>query len=252
MLKKWLASVGIGSAQVDTQLESDTLIAGEEVRGKVVIQGGSTEQEINKITLFVMTQAIREVNDSKVYQKVKLDSFTVGNTFKINKDEKKEVDFRFTLPIHTPPTLGKTKVWIQTGVDVPNAVDPSDRDYIQVKPPRSMHVILAALTHELGFHMRKVDMEYSKRYNYVQEFEFSPGNDFKRDLDELEVMFFLTEDRIELILQVDRRAKGLGGLFAEALDMDENFVRMTFTEQEINEGAETVATKLRNTIKQFS
>lgn len=252
MLKKWLASVGIGSAQVDTQLESDSLAAGDEVRGKVVIEGGNAEQEISKINLFVMTEAIREVNDTKVKEKVKLGAYTVGSSFTIGEGDKKEIDFQFTLPIHTPPTLGRTNVWIQTGVDVPNAIDPSDRDFIEVKPHRNMHTILDALTNVLGFQMRKVEMEYSKRYNYVQEFEFLPGNDFRRDLDELEVMFFLTEGRTELILQVDRRAKGIGGLFAEALDMDENFVRLSFTDQEITEGSESVATKLRNTIKQFS
>ncbi|MFZ3578953.1 sporulation protein [Virgibacillus sp. DJP39] len=100
--------------------------------------------------------------------------------------------------------------------------------------------------------MHKVEMEYSRKYNYIQEFEFLPGNEFRRDLDELEVMFFLDESQLELILQVDRRAKGLGGLFSEALDMDENFVKLTFTNEEINNGTSSVATKLRNTIKQFS
>ncbi|WP_404451290.1 sporulation protein [Virgibacillus necropolis] len=252
MLKKWLASVGIGNAKVDTQLENEYLVPGEEVRGKVVIQGGNAEQEIDQINLFVMTEAIREVNDSKVHEKVKLDSFTVGNSFTIDAGENKELDFQFTLPIHTPPTIGKTKVWIQTGVDVPNAIDPNDRDYINVKPHRNMNVVIDALTNELGFRMRKVEMEYSRRYNYVQEFEFLPGNEFRRDLDELEAMFFLNESRLEVILQVDRRAKGLGGLFAEALDMDENFVKIVFTNDEINAGTSSVATQLRNTIGQFS
>lgn len=248
MLKKWLASVGIGSAEVDTQLENDNLVPGEEVHGKVIIQGGNAEQEINHINLFVMTEALREVDDSKVYEKVKLDSFTVGNSFKISEGEKKELDFQFNLPIHTPPTLGKTKVWIQTGVDVPNAIDPKDRDYVNVNPHQHMSTVLDALTNELGFQMRKVEMEYSKRHNYVQEFEFLPGSEFRGDLDELEVMFFLNTDRVDLILQVDRRAKGLGGLFAEALDMDENFVKVTFTNNEINEGTASIAAKLRNTI----
>ena len=68
MFKKLLASVGIGSAKVDTQLVSDQLLPGEEVRGKVVIQGGGAEQQIEKINLFVMTEAVREKDDRKVYR----------------------------------------------------------------------------------------------------------------------------------------------------------------------------------------
>lgn len=252
MLKKWLASAGIGNAEVDTQLDNDHLVPGEMVSGKVVIKGGNAEQQIDRINLFLMTEALREVNDNKVRQKVTLGSFTVGSGFTIGEGEKKELDFSFTLPIHTPPTLGRTKVWVQTGLDVPNAVDPQDRDFVRVEPHRTMNTVLDALTNQLGFQLRKVEMEYSKRYNYVQEFEFLPGGEFRRDLDELEAMFFMRESGVELVLQVDRRAKGLGGLFAEALEMDESFVRVSFTNQEIGQGTNAVADKLHRTIKQFS
>ncbi|MFC4558285.1 sporulation protein [Virgibacillus kekensis] len=252
MLKKWLASAGIGSAEVDTQLDNDNLVPGEVVSGKVVIKGGNAEQQIDRINLFLMTEALREVNDNKVRQKVTLGSFTVGSGFTIGKGEKKELDFSFTLPIHTPPTLGRTKVWVQTGLDVPNAVDPKDRDFVRVEPHRSMNTVLDALTNQLGFQLRKVEMEYSKRYNYVQEFEFLPGREFRRDLDELEAMFFMRENGVEIVLQVDRRANGLGGLFAEALEMDESFVRVSFTNEEISQGTHAVADKLHRTIKQFS
>ncbi|WP_164667307.1 sporulation protein [Virgibacillus doumboii] len=252
MLKKWLASVGIGSAKVDTQLENDRLVPGEEVSGKIVIEGGNTEQQVDQLNLFLMTEAVREVNDRKVHEDVKLDSFTVGDSFTIGEGEKKEIDFSFTLPVHTPPTIGRTKVWVQTGMDVPNAIDPKDRDFVQVEPHRNMNTVLEALTNKLGFRLRKVEMEYSKRYRYVQEFEFLPGNEFRRDLDELEAMFFMQKGRVELVLQVDRRAKGLGGLFAEALEMDESFVRVSFTDSEVNQGVHSVADKLRRTIQQFS
>ncbi len=109
-----------------------------------------------------------------------------------------------------------------------------------------MNTVLEALTNELGIRMRKVEMEYSRRHRYVQEFEFMPGSDFHRDLDELEA------SRVELILQIDRRAKGLGGLFSEALEMDEDFVRVSFTDAEINQGVHSVADKLRITIQQFT
>lgn len=252
MFKKLLASVGIGSARVDTQLENDRLAPGEEVRGKVVIQGGSTEQQIDRINLFVMTEALRERDDRKFYEKVTLGSFVVGNSFTIRAGETREVDFRFELPVHTPPTLGRTRIWVQTGLDVPSAVDPTDRDFIDVKPHPYMNTVLDALTNVLGFHLRKVEMEYSRRYKYVQEFEFYPSPEFRRDLDELEAMFFMQPDRVDVVLQVDRRAKGLGGLFAEAMDMDESFVRVSFTNSDIARGSSYVAQQLRNVIRQYS
>ena len=252
MLKKWMASVGIGSAKVDTQLENTQLVPGEELRGKVVIEGGNAEQQVDRINLFLMTEAVREKDDRKVYEEVKLASFTVGSAFTIKEREKKEFDFQFSLPVDIPPTLDKTRVWVQTGVDVPNAIDPKDRDYIKVTPHPYTNTVLDALLKDLGFRLRKVEMEYSRRHRYVQEFEFVPGPEFSHDLDELEVLFFMKEDGIELILQVDRRAKGLGGLFAEALEMDESFVRVIFTKEEVARGTTAIADKLRREIRSLS
>ncbi len=183
---------------------------------------------------------------------VKLDSFAIGESFTIGEGETKEIDFQFTLPVHTPPTIGKTDVWVQTGLDVPNAIDPKDRDFIQVEPHRNMNTVLEALTNVLGFRLRKVEMEYSKRYRYVQEFEFLPSSEFRGDLDELEAMFFMREDGLDAVLQVDRRAKGLGGLFAEAMEIDESYARVSFTSTETDKGVNEVADKLRRTIEKFT
>ena len=251
MFKKILASIGIGSAKVDTQLESDHLIPGESVRGTVVVQGGNTEQQVDKIQLFVMTEAVREKDDRKSYEKVVLDSFVVGNGFTIGEGERKELDFEFTLPLHTPPTLGKTRVWIQTGMDVPNAVDPQDRDFVFINPHPLMNTILDALTNELGFRLHEVEMEYSRKYRYVQEFEFLPSREFRRELDELEAMFFIKPDRVEMVLQIDRLANGLGGLFAEALDMDETFIRFDLSKSQLESGPSYVAEELRQTIARY-
>lgn len=35
------------------------------------------------------------------------------------------------------------------------------------------------------------------------------------------------ENEIEVLMQVDRKAKGLGGFLSEAMGMDESYVRMT-------------------------
>ncbi|MDL4842094.1 sporulation protein [Aquibacillus rhizosphaerae] len=251
MLKKWLASVGIGNTKIDTQLDDDKLIPGEIFSGKVVMQGGNTEQQVDRIYLYVMTEALRERDDKKFYEKVVLEKFALADFFTIGAGENREVEFNFTLPLNTPPTLGRTKVWIQTGLDVPAAIDPKDIDFLSVEAHPTMRTVLDALTNELDFQLYKVDMEYSKRYDYIQEFEFRPSREFRADLDELEVYFFLASNQVELVLQVDRRAKGIGGFFAEALEMDESYTRLTLSHNELEQGTAYVADRLRDTIRQF-
>lgn len=43
----------------------------------------------------------------------------------------------------------------------------------------------------------------------------------------------LDESNIEIFIEVDRKARGLSGLFSEALDLDESLVRFTLHENEI-------------------
>lgn len=54
-VNKLLASVGIGSATVDTKIFRSELVPGEEVEGIVQIRGGNVEQQIDSIYLSLYT-----------------------------------------------------------------------------------------------------------------------------------------------------------------------------------------------------
>ena len=51
--------------KVDTVLEKDEYIVGEEIYGKVHITGGSVSQQIESIYLTLSTSYVREVDDKK-------------------------------------------------------------------------------------------------------------------------------------------------------------------------------------------
>ncbi|GGD24283.1 sporulation protein [Pontibacillus salipaludis] len=252
MFKKIMASIGVGAAKVDTQLEKERFSAGEEVRGKVVMKGGNAEQQIDRINLFLMTEVVKEKDDRKVREEEIIHSFNITESFTLKEGEDKEIDFSFKLPLNTPASFGRLPIWFQTGLDIPMAIDPQDRDFIHVDPAEPVQTILTALQHELGFSLRKVEMEEARNRQIVQEFEFLPGGRFRGDLDELEVVFFPQEDGVELVLEVDRRAKGLGGLLAEAFDADESHVRTRLTNADIANGERSVANQLEQLIARFA
>ena len=236
---KVFASIGIGAATVDTKLEKSSYEAGEIVNGVVEITGGSTEQSIDAIFLTLFTTYIRESDDKKFTDYAPIQKVQISNPFTVLENEKKEIPFSFTLPFETPITYGNTRVWVATGVDIKNAVDPKDKDYIEIVPNQLTNAILTSVQ-EFGFRIRKVECEeaprrYRGRYPFIQEFEFVPVKGrYQRKLDELEVMFLnQTEDQVELLLEVDRRARGLGGFLAEALEMDESMIRMSIRSSDV-------------------
>lgn len=251
---KMFASVGIGAAQVDTKLERDVFAPGDEVRGVVVIQGGKTEQSIDAIYLTINTTYIKERDDKKYTQTGQVDKFKLTEPFTIRPDERREIPISFRIPTDTPLTLGKTKVWVATGLDIRNAVDPSDKDFIRVVPNRLMESVLNAVS-DLGFRLRETECEEApnrmrRRLPFVQEFEFVPvSGAFRGRLDELELVFFPTSsDQLEIMMQVDRRARGLGSLFAEALNMDETNVRLQVTSADIP----TMQQKIQSVVQRYS
>lgn len=251
---KVFASVGIGAAKVDTKLERDTVSPGEEIRGVVEIQGGNVEQAIDAIYLTLNTSYIVEKDDKKFHQTGQIDKFKLAEAFTIRPNEKRQIPISFRLPSDTPLTLGRTKVWVATGLDVKNAIDPTDKDYLRVVPNPLMESVLSAIS-DLGFRLREAECEQApyrlrRRLPFVQEFEFVPvSGAYRGRLDELELVFFPNSSTdMEIMMQVDRRARGLGGLFAEALEMDETNVRLTVSTTDIPH----MRQKLQHVISQYS
>ncbi|WP_175639561.1 sporulation protein [Metabacillus schmidteae] len=236
---KMLASVGIGSAKVDAKLSGSTIRVGEKVEGIIEVKGGNIEQSIDELYLTVNTNYEKEENDRVVHKEAVIANIKLNEPFVIMPGETKTIPFTFELPLDTPITMGSSKVWLQTEADIKGSLDPSDRDIVIIDPHILVDKTLKALN-DLGFSLRKVKNEAAsykvrKRLPFVQEFEFVPTTgQFNKKLDEVEIMFSpLNESNIEIFLEVDRKARGIGGLFSEALDLDESMVKFTLHENEL-------------------
>ncbi|MGD6857274.1 sporulation protein [Bacillus infantis] len=250
---KVLASVGVGSASVDTKLERDSFYPGEMAKGVIGIKGGKTEQKIDQIYLALNTTYIRESDDKKYTTAGVIDKYRIAETLVIQPNETREIPFSIQIPEDSPLTLGRTKVWISTGLDIKNAVDPGDKDYISIKPNRLMDGVFQAVS-DLGFRLREAECEEAPRrlrgrLPFIQEFEFVPvSGTFRGKLDELELVFRPAGGgQMELMLQVDRKARGLGGFLSEALEMDETNVRLRVSDYDLA----GIRQQLENTISRY-
>lgn len=252
-LKKALASIGVGSATVDTILNQDKLQIGEQIQGIVKIKGGNIDQQIDSIYLSLLTTYKKEIDDKTITKTAVIEQYKISEFLVISSNEVREIPFSFKLPLDSPITIGKSKVWIQTGLDIKNAVDPTDKDFIGVIPAPIVQSILESVSN-LGFQIRSVECEEApyrlrKRLPFIQEFEFIPvRGSFRGKLDEIELMFFPHSlDNVEVLMQIDRKVRGLGSFLAEAFDMDESFVRFTVTKSDLP----TLTNKIQGIINQY-
>ena len=238
MFDKLLTSIGIGAAKVDTRLSKGSYVAGEIIEGTVSIHGGNSEQEIDNIYLTLMTDYEVEIDDKKVRRSVALEKIRLTEPFLISANEKKVVPFQMRIPFEAPATLGRTRVWIQTGLDIKMAIDPQDTDYLEIQPHPLVTAFIDA-ARRLGFRLYQVDCEKTPSFfrnglPFVQEYEFKPASgEFYRKLDELEAVFQLTENEAHVLLQVDRRVRGFSSFLAESLNLDESYVKFSFGRSDI-------------------
>jgi sporulation-control protein len=222
-----LNKIGIGSAEVDTILETETVQPGDSVPAHIEIEGGSDDQEVDDIELAVMTRYEIETDDGTSHRNVAIHETELTNGFTIESGEQRKIDAgEVHIPPTAPPTIGKTKVWIQTGLDIDWSVDPTDQDYLSVQPGPYVSAMMEAVEN-LGFTLSVVENVKASGFGssgFVQEFEYKPshGCRYANDLDEIELFPTHQGDSLDVTVEVDKRRSSL-------FESDESHHQMTIT-----------------------
>jgi sporulation-control protein len=217
-MKKLLASIGIGSAKVDTIIYDHEIEVGGTLSGEVNIKGGDTAQNISKIDLDLYTYV--EKDDQKYSYRFAM--MALYEAFEIKANESITVPFNLQVPYYTPISAGgSNQVWLETALDIDMAVDPTDSDHLNIKPNSAMYDIFESLE-ELGFSLHGVDIESSNlfEWGFIQEFEFKSRSN-RSNISEVEVVFVDYVDHLEVYLEKELKLGGLFGQFSDMLDLNE-------------------------------
>ncbi|PWI31821.1 sporulation control protein Spo0M [Vibrio albus] len=228
-IKKTLASFGVGSARVDSILQQEFLVPGETVPVAIEVYGGATAQDIDTIELKLCCQYIDEEFENKEgdrhgrKRKVKrtftLARWTLPNAFTIQPGEQRNFQAEIEVPWNTPVTISDAKVWLETGLDISMAVDPTDKDILTVRPDPLADGVLSALEEE-GLRIRRVECEACDGFPmpFVQAFEFVPTTGpFHGRWRELEIITFRHGERLDIWFEIDRQKQGMTGLLSGLL-----------------------------------
>ncbi|AUI84956.1 sporulation control protein Spo0M [Vibrio azureus] len=228
-LKKTLASFGIGSAKVDSILHQDVLYPGQTIDVSIHVYGGATQQPIDNIELKLCCRYIAEAPDDRgarhtqrsrrIAQTHVLAQWTLPYGFTIHPGEDRVFDITLEVPWNTPITIGDAKVWLETGLDISMALDPTDKDILTVRPDPVMDAILSALESQ-GLRIRQVECEEVKGFAlpFVQEFEMVPvDGPYHGMWRELEFVAHRDETALGLWFEVDRARNGHRGMLASLL-----------------------------------
>lgn len=243
-MKRVLSSIGIGAATVDTILPETELHPGGSVTAEVELSGGNTTQEIEGIYFALRA---RHAGDGDVDERV-LAEPRLAEAISLAPDDTRRVAVDLDLPLWTPITRGETSVWLETGVAIDWARDPTDEDRIEVVPDAFVSALFEAVG-ALGFTpdwSGFVDPGYLEDRPFAQAFGFRPTEEaIATDLDGLGLTVMPRAEDLRVVLAVDRRD-------AVADEHD-----MAFDEQEIpitigQPSADGIRRRLRTGIERHS
>lgn len=252
MLKNLFASVGIGSAKLDARVLGGTLVPGGDLAGEISIRGGSATQEIRGVSLRIVTDFEDEVGDDTVRVPVVLSEFRIPEQITVAPGETLTLPFTLDVPYETPVTVGRQRVFLKSGLDIQKAIDASDKDELTISPTPLMQGVLDGME-RLGFRLHRANCEKDRHLGrgvpFVQEFEFKPTDGFYRSrVDEIDVMFMPKAGGVDILLEVDRKARGLSGFFESAMNRDDRYVRLSATDADLGRSADAWATLLKAAI----
>lgn len=236
MFKKFLAGLGIDGAKVNFEIDNNVVELGGVVSGKVYVSGGAVDQVIEEISIALEVSSKYKAGDEirRVHQEIASGIVASQMMLKANSPEI-SIPVEFELPYNIPISTAYTKYQFRTNLDIPNAVDAKDIDEIIIRPDQYVQCLLDAIG-LLGFRSKAESGSFNGRF---QQFEYVPTKFLKGKLDELEVYFDAQEDRINIVLQIDKKVRGLFASAIDDLDLDERHVSFSLSKNQLVSSEQT-------------
>jgi sporulation-control protein len=193
MFKKMMAKLGKGSAQVDLVLFQAEVPLGGQVKGELVLKGGTVEQVINKVEVELYFEL--KTKDNKTITHL-IAVIPYQASFLIQPGQQRVVPFELPIPEDLLVTSPSASYYLTTHLDIQGGIDSSDRDEITVTPSFDLMQALLAFE-QLGFQ----EHSSSRLFNGVtQEFIFSPTTFLLGKLERMSFIVALDPDQIRLLL----------------------------------------------------
>lgn len=219
MFGKLMSAMGLDSVKVDTVIRTPVLYPGQVLQGNIIATGGNEDKTLNGVSIKLMTMAEVESGDNEFNQPLVLARWDFKQQIHLKPKETLSFDFDATLPLETPITqvdchANKTRVWLETELDVASNMDATDRDYLKIQPTAAMKSFLDAMD-QVGFRLRAVDVEkghlrgrnFQSTIGCYQELEFVAKRMFS-GFNEIEVSFVAQEQQTHVMLEIDRTHRG--------------------------------------------
>ena len=217
--RMWQA-MGVGGPAVETVLDNPGCRPGGFLEGSVQITGGAERAlDVEYLAVALTTKVSVTGGDGEFTTDQEFHRQRLTGSFRLDAGARLDVPFRFDVPWQTPITevygqhLHGMTMGLSTELEVAQSVDKSDLDAVEVHPLPAQERILDALL-RLGFRFVKAEVELGRvpgaeqSLPFYQQIDFHPPSAYAGELHQLGLTFLPTPERMEVVLEIDRRAEG--------------------------------------------
>jgi len=195
-----------GGPTVQTELTVAQALPGSTLDGMVEVTGGAHRSQVGYIALVLCAKVHGSYVDFHRVDAVP--------GFTLNPGDHHTFAVTCHVPAETPPTLEGTEIGLRTELEIAFAVDRSDLDQVHIIANPAQRHILDCMG-SMGFEMVSSRLEKGilegvpQSLPFYQEIEFLPGPAHQRQLRKLEVTFVNTEERLHVVVELDRKVTAL-------------------------------------------
>lgn len=254
IFNKVIASAGFGSAKVNMNLDTQKIYKGGQITGTISILGGKIEQKASKVSLVLMTYTDFKEDNNENRRSIELSRFDIAQDVKIKPNETIQIPFSFVLPNDTPISFRDDMIWLETSLDIKMAIDPSNKNYIQVIPDPFMQRILDVLKKDLKFILTNYENTYfpnnGSHLPIVQVFEFNPTSQLIENLYEIKMIFFADDLRgLEIVMEFPKKENDSQDNKHNVRSTDENIIRVLIPKKDFEKDNNSLADLILHSIR---
>jgi sporulation-control protein len=197
---------GAGGPTVQTELAVAEVSPGSPLDGLVEVTGGAHRARVGYIALILCAKVHGSYVDFHRVDAVP--------GFTLNPGDRHTFAVTCPVPFETPLTLDGTEIGLRTELEIAFAVDRSDLDPVKVTADPPQRHILDCMG-SMGFQMVSSRLEKGilagvpQSLPFYQEIEYLPGPAYERQLRKLAVTFVNTEERLHVVVELDRKVSPL-------------------------------------------
>jgi sporulation-control protein len=103
----------------------------------IQVQGQEVSQEIEGLYVLFTCKFLKDNH----YHTDIIEEIHLNEHFVIEPHKTKEIEFSFLIPKNITPSISEEiSYYFKTGLDIDNALDPIDIDYVRILPPNSNEI----------------------------------------------------------------------------------------------------------------